>query len=43
VYEKDLGKKTDAHAKGIKEYNPNSTWVKAEQQQEETASQQARH
>jgi hypothetical protein len=43
VYEKDLGKKTDAHAKDMKEYNPNSSWLKAEQQQEETASQQARH
>jgi Protein of unknown function (DUF2950) len=43
VYEKDLGKKTDAHAKDMKEYNLNSSWLKAEQQQEETASQQARH
>jgi hypothetical protein len=37
VYQKDLGKKTDALAKAMKEYNPNSTWQKAEEQQEETA------
>jgi hypothetical protein len=40
VYQKDLGKKTDAHAKGIKEYNPDSTWQKAEDEQEETAGEQ---
>jgi hypothetical protein len=34
VYQKDLGKKTDAHAKDIKEYNPNSSWQKAEERQE---------
>ncbi len=38
VYEKDLGKKTDALAKSMKEYNPNSSWQKADEQQEETAS-----
>ena len=38
VYEKDLGKKTDVLAKAMKEYNPNSRWQKAEEQQEETAS-----
>jgi hypothetical protein len=38
VYEKDLGKKTDVVAKNMKEYNPNSSWQKAEEQQEETAS-----
>ena len=44
VYEKDLGKKTAAHTKDMKEYNPNSSWVKAEQQQqEETANRQAGH
>ena len=40
VYEKDLGKKTDVLAKAMKEYNPNSSWQKAEEQQEETASEQ---
>jgi hypothetical protein len=40
VYQKDLGKKTEALAKAIKEYNPNSSWQKAEEQQEETASEQ---
>ena len=37
VYQKDLGKKTDALAKAMKEYNPNSSWQKAEEEQEETA------
>ena len=40
VYEKDLGRKTDVVAKKMKEYNPNSSWKKAEEQQEETASDQ---
>jgi hypothetical protein len=40
VLQKDLGKKTDALAKTMKEYNPNSTWQKAEEQPEETASEQ---
>ncbi|HZD50011.1 MAG TPA: DUF2950 domain-containing protein [Silvibacterium sp.] len=40
VYQKDLGKKTDVLAKAMKEYNPNSSWQKAEGQQEETASEQ---
>jgi hypothetical protein len=35
VYQKDLGKKTDAHARAMKEYNPNSSWQKAEEQQQE--------
>jgi len=30
VYEKDLGRKTAMLAKAMKEYNPNSTWQKAE-------------
>jgi Protein of unknown function (DUF2950) len=34
VYQKDLGKKTNVLAKAMKEYNPNSTWQKAEGQQE---------
>jgi hypothetical protein len=37
VYQKDLGKKTEALAKSLKEYNTNSSWQKAEEQQEETA------
>ncbi len=37
VYEKDLGKKTDVVAKGMKEYDPGSGWKKAEEQQEEMA------
>jgi len=40
VYQKDLGKKTEALAKAMKEYNANSSWQKAEEQQEETASDQ---
>ena len=32
VYQKDLGKKTAALAKAMKEYNPNSTWQKVEEQ-----------
>jgi hypothetical protein len=40
VYQKDLGKKTDVLAKAMKEYNPDSTWQKAEEQQEETAGEQ---
>jgi Protein of unknown function (DUF2950) len=38
VYQKDLGKKTEVLAKSMKEYNPNSTWQKAEEQQEESAA-----
>jgi hypothetical protein len=40
VYEKDLGEKTAALAKAMKEYNPNSSWQKAEEEQEETAGEQ---
>jgi Protein of unknown function (DUF2950) len=40
VYQKDLGKKTDAVAKALKEYNPDSSWQKAEEQPGETASDQ---
>jgi hypothetical protein len=40
VYQKDLGKKTDVLAKAMKEYNPDSSWQKAEEQQEETAGEQ---
>ncbi len=40
VYEKDLGEKTAALAKAMKEYNPTSSWQKAEEQEEETAGEQ---
>ncbi len=40
VYQKDLGKKTDVRAKSIKEYDPNSSWQTAEDQQEQTATEQ---
>jgi hypothetical protein len=40
VYQKDLGKKTDVLAKAMKEYNPNSSWQRAEEPQEETAGDQ---
>ena len=38
VYQKDLGKKTEVLAKSMKEYNPNSTWQKAEEQPEESTA-----
>jgi hypothetical protein len=37
VYQKDLGKKTQALAKAVKEYNPDTTWQKLKEQQEEAA------
>ena len=37
VYAKDLGKKTEVLGKDMKEYDPNSSWQKAEEQQEEAA------
>ena len=37
VYQKDLGKKTGVLARAMKEYEPQSSWQKAEEQQEETA------
>ncbi len=37
VYQKDLGKKTDVLAKAMQEYNPDSSWQKSEEQQNETA------
>jgi len=40
VYQKDLGKQTDLLAKAMKEYNPDSSWQKAEDQQEGTAGEQ---
>ncbi|MGC2332807.1 MAG: DUF2950 domain-containing protein [Candidatus Acidiferrales bacterium] len=38
VYRKDLGKNTAAIGKAMKEYNPDSTWKKDQDQQEMTAS-----
>ncbi len=38
VYQRDLGKKTEVLAKAMKEYNPNSTWQKAEERQEEISA-----
>jgi len=40
VYQKDLGKKTEALAKAMKGYNPDSRWQKAVEQPNETASDQ---
>jgi len=40
VYQKDLGKKTDVFAKAMKEYNPDPSWQKAEEPQEEAAGDQ---
>ncbi len=37
VYQKDLGKRTDVLAKAMKEYNPDSSWQKGENEQEESA------
>jgi hypothetical protein len=33
VYQKDLGKKTETVGKAMKEFNPNSGWQRAEEQQ----------
>jgi len=38
VYQKDLGKNTETIATAMVEYNPDATWQKAEEQQEETAT-----
>ena len=40
VYQKDLGKKTEALGKVMKEYNPDSSWQKAEEQPENTPGDQ---
>jgi hypothetical protein len=40
VYQKDLGKKTNTLAKTMKEYNPDSSWQKADEQREEAAGDQ---
>jgi hypothetical protein len=42
VYEKDLGKKTDNAAKTMKEYNPNSSWRKTDEQPEEAAAEKTK-
>jgi len=39
VYQKDLGKKTEALGKAMKEYDPNSSWKKAEEEPVKTAEQ----
>ena len=38
VFQKNLGQKTEVLAKAIKEFNPDSSWQKAEEQQAETVS-----
>lgn len=40
VYQKDLGEKTAEHAKAVKEYDPDSSWQKAEEVPAQTASDQ---
>jgi hypothetical protein len=40
VYQKDLGNKTEDLAKDMKEYNPDSSWQKAEGKEQETADMQ---
>src|SRR6266478_890322 len=41
VYQKDLGKKTEVLAKGMKEYNPDSSWQKTKEQEEPTVDPKA--
>jgi hypothetical protein len=38
VYQKDLGKKTKAVAKNMKDYDPHTGWQKAEEQQEQASN-----
>jgi Protein of unknown function (DUF2950) len=40
VYQKDLGKKTAILGRAMKEYNPDSSWQKAGEDQEESADEQ---
>jgi hypothetical protein len=40
VYEKDLGKNTEALVKAMTKFNPDSSWHKSETDQEQSASQQ---
>jgi len=41
VYQKDLGKKTEVLARGMKEYNPDSRWQKTKEQEEMAADPKA--
>jgi DUF2950 family protein len=41
VYQKDLGKNTEVLAKGMKEYNPDSSWQKTKEQEEMAADPKA--
>jgi Protein of unknown function (DUF2950) len=41
VYQKDMGKKTEAFGKALQEYNPDSTWHKAEEEAPQTAAGQS--
>ncbi|MGA3089985.1 MAG: DUF2950 domain-containing protein [Terriglobales bacterium] len=43
VYEKDLGKKTEAEAKAMKQYDPGSSWQKAEELHEDMAGPATAH
>jgi hypothetical protein len=38
VYQKDLGKTTDSIAKGMKVYDPDTSWQKAQEETQQTAS-----
>ena len=40
VYQRDLGKKTEVLAKSMKEYNPDSSWQKADEKPEQAAAEQ---
>lgn len=40
VYQKDLGKKTENLAKAMNKYNPDSSWQKADEAENQTAEQQ---
>jgi Protein of unknown function (DUF2950) len=40
VYQKDLGKKTEALGQAMQEYNPDSSWSEAEEEPAQTASRQ---
>ena len=40
VYQKDLGKKTETLAKAMKQYDPDSSWQKADEQPDEAAGEQ---
>lgn len=42
IYQKDLGKKTEALGETMQKYNPDSTWRKAEEELTQTASGQER-